>query len=251
MGAALASSRQDNSAASGVRSPSRGELLERYRQLRVIGRRQHSEMLKFASGDAMLKQARRLGLAEGKTLMLDSIDDMNFVFDLLFYTSSIDRPRVVDRYARLRQHEPGSDEAKLLAAKQQARFAIIQCQQRHPIVGLIVRDLVRNSEHQLIDEGLEVSLPPGAMIATRLIAFDDFDMTAGVMVPVEAGFLKSVFNSIPNLQRKPAKVLINDRRLAEAIYRAAVSEGVTDRIAYRDPGEDPLELISQKALAAA
>ncbi len=221
-------------------------MLERYRRLRAIGREQHTAMMKLISGPAMLKQARRLGLAQGKTLVLDSLDDMNFVWDILFYTSSIDRSRVVDRYARSVRLEPGSDEEIVREAKRQSRFAIIKCKEKHPIAGLIVTDLVRGGEYHLIDEGLEVSLPAGALIATRLIFIDDWAMTAGVMVPLDADFLKCFFASAPLFQRKPAKALIDDRRFAEALYRAAVMEGITERIAYRNPDEDPHDALMQK-----
>jgi len=57
-------------------TPSRDEVLARYRHLREISKRHHSKALDFLSAGAMLQHARRLGLAHGKTLMLDSIDEL-------------------------------------------------------------------------------------------------------------------------------------------------------------------------------
>ena len=57
--------------------PSRDQVLARYRTLREISKRHHHEVLKLISGDALLRQARRLGLAQGKTLILDDMDQMN------------------------------------------------------------------------------------------------------------------------------------------------------------------------------
>ena len=54
--------------------PSRDEVLARYRHLREISKRHHSEALNLVSQDAILRHARRLGLALGKVLILD---DMN------------------------------------------------------------------------------------------------------------------------------------------------------------------------------
>jgi hypothetical protein len=64
----------------------RGEVLARYRQLREISKRHHHEVLKLVSGEAILRQARRLGLARGKTLILDDLEEMNYVCDLAIHT---------------------------------------------------------------------------------------------------------------------------------------------------------------------
>jgi len=61
---------------------SHDEVLARYRRLRAINQRHHHEILKLISRDALLHQARRLGLARGKTLILDDMDEMHYVYDL-------------------------------------------------------------------------------------------------------------------------------------------------------------------------
>ena len=48
----------------------------------------------------MLQQARRLGLAQGRTLILDDMEEMNYVFDLAIHTGPPGRSRAIDRYAR-------------------------------------------------------------------------------------------------------------------------------------------------------
>jgi hypothetical protein len=79
---------------------SRRQVLARYRGLREISKRHHAEVLKFISRDAILRHARRLGLAQGKTLILDDVDEMNYAFDLAIHTASPDRSRAIDRYAK-------------------------------------------------------------------------------------------------------------------------------------------------------
>ncbi len=69
-------------------SPSRDQVLARYRTLREISKRHHHEVLKLISGDALLRQARRLGLAQGKTLILDDMDQMNYIYDLAIHTGA-------------------------------------------------------------------------------------------------------------------------------------------------------------------
>ena len=74
----------------------RNEVLARYRQLREISKRHHDEILKFISSDTLLLyHARRLGLAQGKTLIVDNVDELNYAFDLAIHTAAADRKSVV------------------------------------------------------------------------------------------------------------------------------------------------------------
>jgi hypothetical protein len=72
--------REDNAIERPAALLSRAEVLTRYRHLREISRQHHSAVLDFLSKDTIISQARRLGLAQGKTLVLDSTDDLNFAF---------------------------------------------------------------------------------------------------------------------------------------------------------------------------
>src|SRR5215472_4839496 len=79
--------REDNAFANDNPPPARNAVLARYRLLREISKRHHHDILKLISGDAMLQQARRLGLVQGRTLILDDIEEMRYVFDLAIYTA--------------------------------------------------------------------------------------------------------------------------------------------------------------------
>jgi hypothetical protein len=217
--------------------PSRDEVLARYRQLRQISQRHVSEVTKFLPRDTVLHHARRLGLMRGKTVIVDNMDELTLAVDLAVHTAPDGRSRAIDRYARSAHFEPGSDEALMLEAIRNARFAIVTVKRRHPTVGLIVADQFRNTELWLVDEGLETSLPDGTAFATRYYSPDRFVMTAGVGMPVHAGLLVNAVESAPQLRRKSRAEVIEDRRFAEAVYRAAIENGIMAGVAYRDPGE--------------
>lgn len=213
---------------------SRAEVLTRYRHLREISKQHHSAALDFLSKDAIISQARRIGLAQGKTLVLDSMDDLNLAFDLAIHTAPKDRSRAIDRYARAARLAPESDELLVLEAMQRARFSIISIVRRHPIAGLIVKDLFRGGEVWLVDEGLESSLPDGAALATRIYSPEGFAMTAGVLVPLDIELIENAVADTPQLLRKRPDEVIDDRRFAEAIYRVALASGLMEQVAYQD-----------------
>ena len=129
--------REDNAFANDNPPPARNAVLARYRQLREISKKHHHDILKLISGDAMLQQARRLGLVQGRTLILDDMEEMSYVFDLAIYTAPPGRSRAIDRYARSAQLPPGSDKALMLEAMRAARFAILIIGPRHDATGVI------------------------------------------------------------------------------------------------------------------
>jgi hypothetical protein len=209
-------------------------VLARYRHLRQISKRHLSEALKFLSQDAILHHARRLGLMVGKTITLDTMDEITLAFDLAIHTAPDGRSRAIDRYARSARFAPGSDEALMLEAARNARFAVVMVKRRHPSAGLIVTDMYRGIELWLVDEGLEISLPVGTAFATRYYAPGHFVMTAGVGMPVNLSLLIGVVESVPQLLRKSRVEVPDDRRFAEAVYRAAIADGIMARVAYLD-----------------
>jgi hypothetical protein len=226
--------RENNAFANDNPPPARNAVLARYRQLREISKRHHHDILRLISGDAMLQQARRLGLAQGRTLILDDMEEMTYVFDLAIYTAPPRRSRAIDRYARSAQLPPGSDEALMLEAMRAARFAILILGRRHDAAGVIATDLFRRTDVWLVDIGLEASLEEGAMMATRLYTPEQFSMTAGVNVPFD--LIEDLYDALP---RRPRLTdLIDDRRFAETIYRVALADGIMDRVTYQDPPED-------------
>jgi hypothetical protein len=95
--------REDNAFANDNPPPARNAVLARYRQLREISKRHHHDILKLISGDAMLQQARRLGLAQGRTLILDDMEEMSYVFDLAIYTAPPRRSRAIDHRRSFRR----------------------------------------------------------------------------------------------------------------------------------------------------
>jgi hypothetical protein len=117
--------------------------LARYRRLRAISKRHHAATLDFLSSDAIVHHARRLGLAVGKTLILDSMDELTLAFDLAIHTAPMGHSRAIYRYARSARLAPESDEALVLEAMRHARFSIVGVERRHEAAGLVVTDLLR------------------------------------------------------------------------------------------------------------
>jgi hypothetical protein len=236
MGAALL--RADSALQQQEPRASRDEVLACYRRLREVGKQHHSKVLGFLSRDAILQQARRLGLAHGRTFLLDSMDELTLAFDLAIHTAAASRSRAIDRYARSAAFPQGSDEGLMLKAMCDGRFAIVAVEDRHPVAGLCVTDLIRGTVLWLMDEGLEQSAQEDEVYATRYFVPADFAMTAGVIVPMDLALLEAVIMTVPQLGRLTLVETLDDRRFAEALYRAAIAEGIMEGVEYQDPDGD-------------
>lgn len=213
---------------------SRDEILARYRHLRAISTRHHTEALKFLSQSALLEQARQLGLAMGKTLVAESMDELTLAFDLAIHAARPGHSRAIDRYARAAQLQPGSDEFVALEAMRRARFSVWRVERRHEVAGLIVQDLLRQGEAWLVDEALEQSAPEGMTMTMRLGTPDEFAMTCGIIVPVDRDVMEEVLDEVlPRVRGAPDQVA-NDRRFAMAIYRIAMARGLMERISFEE-----------------
>ncbi|MFH0302023.1 hypothetical protein AAFX91_33515 [Bradyrhizobium sp. 31Argb] len=209
----------------------RADILARYLRLREISKSLHEEVLRSISDDALLKQARRLGLARGKTLLLDDMDEIYYVYDLAIYTAPPDRSRAIDRYAKSAKFEAQSDERLMLDAMRRSQFAILQIEQRHDVVGLIATDILHNSKVWLLDVGLESSMDDEELIATRLLTPGPFSMTAGVNVPFEIEMLEPICMLLPQRTGNSRLSQIADHRhFAEAVYKVGLADGVMDRM---------------------
>ena len=214
---------------------SREEVLTRYRRLREISKRHQTEAVRYVPHSALLDQARRIGLAVGKTLVAESMDELTLAFDLALYTAPPGRSRGIERYARSAAVPAGSDDEVVLQAMRQARFSVWQVERRHEAVGLVVQDLMRENSLWLVDESLEQTAPEGMSVAMRVIMPEAFARTCGVIVPVDAMLLDEVFEEVLGRIRGEADAIANDRRFATTIYRMAVLEGLMDQVGFVDP----------------
>jgi hypothetical protein len=214
----------------------REEILDRYRHLRAISARYHSEALDRLAGPAILEQAKHLGLTYGQALLAETEEELALIFDLAIHTAKPGRSRAIDRYTKGAKISSGADEAYMLEAMRQARFSVWRIERRHQATGLIVADLLRDRDTWLVDEGLTLSAEPGMTFASRLCWPADFAITCGVVVPVNADLMEEILlDSMAWLRHVSLDKVADDPRFATAIYRAALEAGIMDGVVFKQP----------------
>jgi hypothetical protein len=204
---------------------SRTEVLTRYRRLRQISKEHHHAVLAIIAPEVVVDWAKRLGLTQGRTVVLESEYEMTLAEDLATYLPRPGRSPPLERYARAVQFAPDSDEAIVLEAMRHARFSLWRVERRNETAGLILRDLLHSGEICLVDETMEKNAPLGVQMAARLLRLEGFAMTARMVVPVTSDLIEEVFDRAPALSRAQRDALARDPRFAIGIYRAAVATG--------------------------
>lgn len=213
------------------------DILDRYRHLRGIGTRHHHAALDHLARPAIMERAKHLGLSHGGTILAESEEEMTLVFDLAVHTARRGRSRAIDRYAKAAAPWVGSDETHALKAICDARFSIWRIVRRHEVAGLIVHDSMRDREAWLVDEALTASAAPELTFASRLYWPDDFAMTCGVLVPINAELIEeALLEGWSWLRNRDLEELADDPRFAMAIYRTAVMRGTMDSVGFRASG---------------
>jgi hypothetical protein len=211
----------------------RTEILTRYRRLRQISKEHHRDVLDIIAPDVVLDWAKRIGLMQGKTLILESEHEMMLAEDLATYLPRLGRPYPLDRCARTAPFAPGSNQAIVLEAMRHARFSLWRVERRHATAGLILRDMLRDEEIWLVDETMEKNPPLKIEMAARLLMLEDFAMTARIIVPVTMDLMEEMFDRAPALRRSQGDALAQDPRFAIGIYRVAVARGVMDAVRFK------------------
>lgn len=211
----------------------RTEILTHYRRLRQISKKHHRDVLDIIAPDVVLDWAKRIGLMQGKTLILESEHEMTLAEDLATYLPRLGHSYPLDRYARTARFAPGSDKAIVLEAMRHARFSLWRVERRHATAGLILRDLLRGEEIWLVDETMEKNPPLRIEMAARLLMLEGFAMTARIIVPVTMDLMEEMFDRAPALRRSQEDALARDPRFAIGIYRVAVARGVMDAVRFK------------------
>jgi hypothetical protein len=109
----------------------RTEILTRYRRLRQISKELHQAVLDVVAPKVVLDWAKRLGLARGRTVLLESEQEMILAEDLAIYLAKPGRSHPLDRYTQAARIPPGSDEAIVLEAMRRAQFSLWRIERRH------------------------------------------------------------------------------------------------------------------------
>ena len=168
------------------------DIAARYRRMRKISFKLNKVLPTYMPKEALEATARKLGFWQNGTVVFDNMDQSCVLFDQAIHGWFRDGKNAVDRYMDQHPPVPGSDQEAVLAAKKLAFHSLFQVEQIVPDVGVHVRDILYGRRHFLADVGFSQTAVKGMVLASRVLPVEDFVMTAGAALPVDADTLVKI-----------------------------------------------------------
>jgi hypothetical protein len=217
-----------------MHASSRVALLGRYRRYSDFRKHIQSAALGNVSQSSFLAYAKRIGLSDGKVLLVADDSELTLVYDLALYAAQPGRTRAIDRCARKRLTAAQPDEALVLQALQASRFSIFRVIGRCEPAGVLLEDLMRGGTIPLLDEGMERSARPDDVFAMRVAPIEDFVITCGAAVPMAFETFEEIIEFLTDGAPDAELAALADRwRFAASLYELAIRLELMSSIIYR------------------
>ncbi len=160
----------------------RGTLVDRYRRLREIATEHQTRLAGRVLGGPAVDVAVRIGLVEDAgTVPSMELAELAPALDVTLFSKGIDGTSLAARYLDEVGGRLQGDHLTVVEALASARFSVFEVVERHPVAGVILRDLTAPGEVWLMDQGVEASVPSGYQLGLRLFQPAEFYMTTGVV----------------------------------------------------------------------
>jgi hypothetical protein len=179
-------------------------LIKKYRKCRNNAKELSQTILeKYTDGQSLRVVSQLMGIRHGKYLMLDSEDEMDFLMDFSLFEYKLDGKSFLDRYKEenleLDEYESEIIDAKLLAYT--SLFKIIESDPSSATV--LLRDLFNElQEVKFLDVNLSQTSIPGALMFTRIVPLQDFNMTSGMFCIFPANSEKYILKQYKSKVKK-------------------------------------------------
>ena len=218
------------------------DVLARYKRMRGISLQLNKVLPKFVPKGAIEATARKLGFWEDGTLVFDNQDQSCVLFDHAIHGWLKDGRNAVDRYVTEHPPTPGSEDYAFLNALQRAFFSLFQVEGSVDGVGVHVLDILHDRRYFLADMGLSQTAVEGLVLASRVSPFEDFIMTTGAPLPVDADVLVAMVCHLKDLGESPQDMANMTRQeesdLAAKVISLCLESEEAPGITYGEADDD-------------
>ena len=187
---------------------------------------------------SIAQQARALALWDGKRVVPGDELQLALVLDLGVLDPLGGHTRGIDRQAKAEPPEPGSDDARMLAALQDAAFGLYRLRGPH-VEGGAAAEGFPDGEPIRIHDNFLGRQPPGRLFGARLCwPEDDLAMTCGAVVPLDSRVLERLLLGLPPTRGPVVPYLPAPEEDAAAVADLLEEPGARARLAAlpRTPG---------------
>lgn len=206
--------------------------VERYRRLRIVSKHLHRNVIETLPQDAILRTGRRLGIARGRALTLDS-DAISVVMDTCLHDVIRNGKNAFETYQENYSSLVSPDERELLEAYRLARYRIVFPLSRVEGAGVYLKDLFTQEELFVMDIAMSRN-SVNLAYATRTIPLGTFWMTGGAGLPASTEAIRKAGARLHNKGLLHEGQFTNQHGAAFTIVRTLLEHGAAENIRYYD-----------------
>jgi SEC-C motif len=217
------------------------EVVAEYLRLRSVARELNHRLVETLSRDDLDVGGKKLGILKGKTLVLDSEDEIAVLMDFCLYNVRRNGRNAIERFLLNSPPPPGSDEMRILQAMQNAWYSLFLLERTVAGTGVQVLDLLRQQSLFVVDVRMR-EMTHGGVLISRMVPFVNFTMTGGAALPVPDAATAEVIQQ--HAASLAGKMHIADlgkltpeqeTELAAMLIRTCLKHGAGSMIAYQEP----------------
>jgi len=209
-------------------------ILRDYQSLRRVSIDLSTRLAQTLSSDEISAAAKALGMLHGKTIDVETKDEIAVMMDYAIHDLSRDGRNAVQRM--LEDHPPpeGSAELRLLRSMRNSHYTLLAVQAPIPGFGVRGFDGVEQKPIVVVDVGFGTTAVPGAALATRLHSpGEGWWMTMGAALPINADAMQRIHDAIEDHQRR-FNAQPTDQERSTMIIRSCIASGASRQIRYAD-----------------
>ena len=225
------------------------ERLARYRENRQVLMELNSRLVHNLAGDSVQVGAARLGLARGRTLVLDAEEHLCVLMDYCINHVRTRGMTAIESFVQSQGPSCNAREQELLQVMLASRYTLVAIEQVVRGVGCQVRDLFKDELRLLVDIGMSTTAKQGLIIGSQLLDFGDYVTTTGASLPVglvspaEIGQWQSRLNQgVENESADPAPIirsLLKGEGATRIRYQEVESHSASGNVLRRIDSREP------------
>ena len=211
-------------------------ILADYKALRSKSIQLSGKLVKTLNSDDIGLAARRLGILDGKTIVLNTEDESAVLIDYAIHEIIRDGENAVARMLRENPPPEGSLELRQLRSMRDSHYTMFRVERRIPGFGVVGFDGLQDTPTVVVDVGFSQSAVPGMGIAMRIHSpGEGWWMSTGASLPLIPKALDRILSANEAYQREHGRAPVGDD-LTLLIIRESLAAGASKSIRYATAG---------------
>jgi len=179
------------------------DIIKQYKQYRKAGMQLNSRIIESTDGELLGKAAALLNMLKGNTIVLQEEYERDVLMDFLINERINEDKSVAETFFQS-QRVKNDIERDILNALISSYTSLFKIESTHRDEKVIILKDILNErdEIKLTDIGFSETASPGMLLFTRIVPFENFNMTSGLSFPFPADREEYLLRRYRRIKRK-------------------------------------------------